>query len=911
MNLKPAFFLLALAFLSAPLFARDVTFFIAPNGNDSAAGSMEAPFATLYQAVSAVKKECAVGDVECAAIYFRAGRYESQAGRYFAKLDFNALKAPLLISSWNDEPVTLLGGVSLKGWTREPDQIAGKTVWSVPVPEFIKDPTQMRTLFLNDSIQTWARWPNFEPDHPYSGGWAYVAGEPFNMYTEVEGEPLDKIVMKEKKAEWKHPERGFVLIFARHNWGNNLNPIKEYDPETRTLTTVGNLRFAARPADRYCVFGMAEELDAEGEWVCDVENRRVRFIPPKGTTPEQLENAVSIGNGESAIFLESCANIKFHGLNICCSSHSAFRAIQCSDLTVEKCHIHDTGFQKGGWGEGAGVDSYKCDRLTVYGCDIHHTGAAGVSLAGGEVYTLRESGNVAENNYVHHPGLFFRGGGAFSVSGCGNRVAHNLGHDFPRGPISVTGVKNLIEFNHFHHANMESEDTGLIYMNGGGTWINSRISTIRYNHFADNIGFGHDVSGKYHFFMFSWGIYLDDTSADVKVYGNLVERCTIGCFHLHNARENDFYNNIFVDGGKQQAQLSGWTNDPNARMMKRHIEDMTRNWERAVQCPEWRTQRDMRVPPKETFLPDGTSMRGNLFERNIFYYPNQPESNYVRYNAVNFGFNQFDRNLIWNGSPDREPETGMPPEAGKTLSENLLTPEITVKSWSFFQPIFPEERMRKEVSEDGTILLGCGFNPEKPYVKYASLKSDPFPLEPGKTYRIRCKIRLTDVDGDAELRVVCDRKGLWRSFHGASCSLVQARNHAGEFVDCSGTFAIPPVGDPKFDERMTEFNLTFSAGATKGTAEVRDVVLEEVESLSSWETWKLHGQDQHSVLADPLFVDPAKGDYHLKPESPALKLGFEPLPLEKMGPYADPRRWSWPIEEADGVKNHPEWLEIE
>lgn len=36
--------------------------------------------------------------------------------------------------------------------------------------------------------------------------------------------------------------------------------------------------------------------------------------------------------------------------------------------------------------------------------------------------------------------------------------------------------------------------------------------------------------------------------------------------------------------------------------------------------------------------------------------------------------------------------------------------------------------------------------------------------------------------------------------------------------------------------------------------------------------------DQHSRIADPLFADPARGDYSLKPNSPALALGFVPIP---------------------------------
>ena len=72
-----------------------------------------------------------------------------------------------------------------------------------------------------------------------------------------------------------------------------------------------------------------------------------------------------------------------------------------------------------------------------------------------------------------------------------------------------------------------------------------------------------------------------------------------------------------------------------------------------------------------------------------------------------------------------------------------------------------------------------------------------------------------------------------------------------------------------------------------------------------WQEWQKEGFDTHSVVADPLFVDPDKDDYRLKPDSPALELGFKPIPVEKIGPYKDELRASWPIVEAEGVREHP------
>jgi hypothetical protein len=52
--------------------------------------------------------------------------------------------------------------------------------------------------------------------------------------------------------------------------------------------------------------------------------------------------------------------------------------------------------------------------------------------------------------------------------------------------------------------------------------------------------------------------------------------------------------------------------------------------------------------------------------------------------------------------------------------------------------------------------------------------------------------------------------------------------------------------------------------------------------------WQAAGHDKDSLPADPLFVDPEQCDFRLMPDSPAVKIGFEPWDLSDVGPRPQP-----------------------
>jgi len=77
----------------------------------------------------------------------------------------------------------------------------------------------------------------------------------------------------------------------------------------------------------------------------------------------------------------------------------------------------------------------------------------------------------------------------------------------------------------------------------------------------------------------------------------------------------------------------------------------------------------------------------------------------------------------------------------------------------------------------------------------------------------------------------------------------------------------------------SDWNVFFHVGSDDLATGERNVTPE-----GTFDQWQGAGYDQNSLTTDPIFVNPADDDYRLKPESPAFKLGFKPIPVDKIGP---------------------------
>ncbi len=538
--------LLGLSFAVAAAPAR---LLVSPDGNDGADG-VNAPFATLARARDAARALRQAGQLpEGAEIVVAAGVYDLLEPVVFGPEDAGTLEAPLLVRAAGAEKPVLRGGPTLRGFVPFRGDILQCDLKALGLGE-----QNFNQLFFRGQRMPLARTPNLDAGDIHGGTWAHALGgvgtNPQRVFRY--GEDIDP-------SKWANPGEASVGVFCRFDWRWNWKQVKTVDLQRKTIELTSNATYEISIGDRYLVQNVFEELDAPGEWYLDRRAGVVYFWPPEALR----EGDVSVAVAPSLIRCEDTAFVSVRGLILegCTDTGAVLR--EARDCRVEACEIRNTG----GWG--AQVDGGQ--RNLVFGCDIHHLGKGGILLAGGDRKTLERGENRAENNVVHHNGVFEKTyNTGINISGVGNAAVHNLIYHTPHAGMTLGGNDNLVEFNIIHHTNLESTDTGGIY-SCPRDWT-ARGNTIRYNIWHDIGGFGKRSSWTpvengmvhYEYPHFTWGIYLDDPTSGNTVFGNILYRVPISGMHNHGGRDNVFANNVLVDCPAFQAGMlsPSWTEWP-------------------------------------------------------------------------------------------------------------------------------------------------------------------------------------------------------------------------------------------------------------------------------------------------------------------------------------------------------------
>jgi len=572
-------------------------FHVARTGNDASTGAQGDPFATIERAIVAARLETE----RPVHIVLAPGTHRPKQTIVLGPQD-----SGLTIEAAEKGTATIGGGRVVTGWRPYKGKIVQADLSTLGLPD-----VSFRELYYNGKRQPLARVPNLDPEHPRTGGFAYNRGI-------VEKGSLTKFRYDPAVIDprrWKHPERAIVDFFPWHNYGNTVSTVKSVDAKAHVLE-VHRGRYALQPDDRFVVRNVFEELDAPGEWYADPDTRTLYFWPPDGALAEA---EVVVPALKELFALKGDAKpverIQIQGLAM-----RECRGSAVSLTAARHCAVTACGFRNLMTAVSLRDESHHC---RVAGCDITQTGGVGIGLGGTPEKHQRVSHHLIDNNLIYDFGWTHKEVGGVSLSCVSHcTVSHNHIHDGPRWGIAQNaGNDNTFAWNHLHHLNLETCDTGALYTvtcaGGWDRWMAvetnklSRGHAIHHNLIHDTGGYGKVRPGHWASPHYCWGIYLDLASSGYHVHHNVVYNTYLGGFMIGGGQDNVCENNVFVDGRTAQIYFCPW-------IKMRHHFPMARNCiERNVLA--WGEPKALLYSLSGRFRDPFAA-----FKRNVVFAPSQP-----------------------------------------------------------------------------------------------------------------------------------------------------------------------------------------------------------------------------------------------------------------------------------------------
>ena len=213
---------LAAAAADQPPPAAGVRLHVSTAGNDAWSGTPAAPnqaetdgpLASLARARDEIRKRKAAGAKGPFTVLVSAGTYLVPQTFTLGPEDSGTADAPVVYASGAAGNAVLIGGRKVAGFLPYKDRILKADLASQGLGG-----VYFRQLFFAGRRQHLARYPNYDPQNPYTGGWAYVEGKPVQLWATVPGENGHTLRMKPQDLRnWAKPAEAEVLIFPRYNW---------------------------------------------------------------------------------------------------------------------------------------------------------------------------------------------------------------------------------------------------------------------------------------------------------------------------------------------------------------------------------------------------------------------------------------------------------------------------------------------------------------------------------------------------------------------------------------------------------------------------------------------------------------------------------------------------------------------
>jgi hypothetical protein len=421
--------------------------FVAPNGDDSAAGTVDQPVSTLAKARDLLRADGEAGGT----IWLRGGTY-----RLAETLVLDGRDAGVIFQAWQNETPVLSGAAELPDEWRRSENLKG--VWESSVAEVFGE---IRSVFLDGKLLPRARTRGFRQlaQKP--------ASVPYRQRREIDGRYL--YLPLEAMATVGDFHGAELRIIPKYPWLMNLMPVAESDRETGLVkTTVPSIyplvppTFGRFPEGTVWIENVIEAMDEEGEWVFEPGERRLLLRSenePRGIEVARLTELIRIeGEMDEWDYADRpVKGVKFYGITFTHSKRYAWDADKtgwglqhdwemydrptamvrlrfAEDCVFENCRFVDAG------SAGLRMDLHAMGNVVRH-CDFQDLGGVGVLLAGyGMGWKDVNRGNVVEDCRFVRMGQEWWGSPAIFVWQSGeNRIVHNELRELPYSGIVVSG----------------------------------------------------------------------------------------------------------------------------------------------------------------------------------------------------------------------------------------------------------------------------------------------------------------------------------------------------------------------------------------------------------------------------------------------------------------------------------------
>lgn len=832
--------------------AHAIEFFVAPNGRDTFSGKVAATnarktdgaFATLERARDAVRALTAEQKRAGVTVRVRGGVYTRKEPFVLLPQDSGTEAKPIAYRAYPKETPLLRGSKAITNFRPYRGSVLQADLKAQGWTQFT-----FRQLYFDGKRQTLARYPNAVGGDPNAGFLQTAPSQEKSSRTVVRFRPADL------KPDWNYVGAEIAFYNVYNFWADYV-PIVRADTAAGTLQLTYPVSYApgGKGAERYFLQNTLEALDAPGEWYLDKERGVLYFYPP-----EPLEgHRVSAPIVERLIKIESKAHdLVIDGLTLEEATDVGAQAFEAERCRIQNCTVRNVGASGAGWGVWnavAGIVINQGRANTAANNTVTDVGSHGILIRGGDRDTLNPGGHLAKNNTIARTGFIWKQGVGILLEGVGNRVAHNEISDCPRQGILFAGNELVIEFNHIFNVCRETNDAGII-MTSGRDGVGSWGSVIRNNNLHDARGWAYE-DGKWQTNTAAFGVYLDDYTSGVLVEKNIISRVGASGVIINGGLGNTIVNNIIRNVGDSAINLRGMDFGAPTR------QGLQRTKQNAARQSAWQKYETLTKIDPATVLP----LTANRIERNIFVL-NTPNSAVYTTLAVPFDLITVKNNVVSaNGGRLRTgvniPKTS---RAARSLFESDFSRDAlgaVPKGWAWFAPV-TESTAEIIRAGQGKALRVATPGSER----MADFRTPQFPVIAGRSYRL--SVRLKAESPATEVLIY------WQSPNSLGAKKVTLGE---EWETVTFNYTVPEKGSPKI--QWIRLNLPQKKDVAIWADRFR---VEEMAQADEWDAWRSYGADSGTIVADPQFTALGQGNYRLKPNSPALRLGFQPIQTDKIG----------------------------